>query len=45
MLCDFSESKTELFLNKYEQLSVENHLGHDLEDFVNIYNAKVDEFF
>ena len=42
---DYSESKTELFLNKIEKLSTENSLGHDLEDFLNIYNTTVDEFF
>ena len=42
---DFSESKTELFLSSIEKLSSENSLGHDLEDFLNIYNATVDEFF
>ena len=42
---DYSESKTELFLNKIEKLSAENRLGHDLEDFLNIYNTTIDEFF
>ena len=42
---DYSESKTELFINCIEKLSSANNLGHDLEDFLNIYNAKIDEFF
>ena len=42
---DYSESKTELFLNNLEKLSSENNLGHDLEDFLNIYNANIDGFF
>ena len=39
-----SESKTELFLNSLEKLSTDNSLGHDLEDFLNIYNVKIYEF-
>ena len=42
---DYSESKTELFLNDLAKLSSENKFGHDLEDFLNIYNAKVDDYF
>ena len=42
---DYSESKTELFINNLEKMSCENQLGHDLEDFLNIYNAKIDEIF
>ena len=42
---DYSESKTELFINNLEKLSSRNQLGHDLEDFLNIYNANVDDFF
>ena len=36
---DYSESKTELFINY-----VQNQLGYDFDDFLNIYNAKI-EFF
>ena len=36
-----SQSKTELFLNSLEKLSSDNSLGHDLEDFLNIYNVKI----
>ena len=42
---DYSESKTEIFLNSIKKLSTENSFGHDLEDFLNIYNATIDEFF
>ena len=42
---DYSDSKTELFIKSIENLSSENNLGHDLEDFLNIYDAKIDEFF
>ena len=42
---DFSESKSELFLESLKHLSNNCYLGHDLEDFLNIYNAKIDEFF
>ena len=44
---DFSESKTELFVKSLENLSdgSENSLGDDLDDFLNIFNAKIGEFF
>ena len=44
---DFSESKTELFVQSLENLSdeSENSLGYDLDDFLNIFNTKIDEFF
>ena len=44
---DFSESKTELFVKSLENLSVEgeNSLGDNLDDFLNIFNTKIDEFF
>ena len=44
---DFSESKTELFVKSLENLSdeSENSLGDDLNDFLNIFNTKIDEFF
>ena len=44
---DFSESKTELFVKRLENLSdeSENSLGDDLDDFLNIFNTKIDEFF
>ena len=44
---DFSESKTELFVKRLEILSDEskNSLGDDLDDFLNIFNTKIDEFF
>ena len=34
---DYSESKTELFINNLQQLSEENQLGYDFDDFLNIY--------
>ena len=44
---DFSESKTELFVKSLEKLSdeSENSLGDNLDDFLNILNTKIDEFF
>ena len=44
---DFSESKIELFVKSLENLSdeSENSLGDDLDDFLNIFNTKIDEFF
>ena len=44
---DFSESKTELFVKSLENLSnkSKNSLGDDLDDFLNIFNTKIDEFF
>ena len=44
---DFSESKTELFFKSLENLSdeSENSLGDDLDDFLNIFNMKIGEFF
>ena len=44
---DFSESKTELFVKSLENLSdeSENSLGDDLDDFLNIFNTKIYEFF
>ena len=42
---DYSDSKTELFVQNIDKLAAENCFGHDLEDFLNIYNAKIDEFF
>ena len=43
---DFSESKTELFVKSLEHLSSEseNSLGDDLDDFLDIFNTKIDEF-
>ena len=40
---DFSESKTELFVKSLKNLSdgSENSLGDDLDDFLNIFNAKI----
>ena len=32
-------------MNSIEKLSSENSLGHDLEDFLNIYYTKIGEFF
>ena len=44
---DFSESKTELLVKSLENLSdeSENSLGDDLDDFLNKFNTKIDEFF
>ena len=42
---DYSESKTELFINNLEKLLSENKLGHDLDEFLDIYNANIDQFF
>ena len=42
---DYSESKTELFINNLQKLFEENQLGYDFDDFLNIYNAKIDNFF
>ena len=44
---DFSESKTELFVKILENLSneSENSHGDDLDDFLNIFNTKIGEFF
>ena len=44
---DLSESKNELFVKSLENLSdeSENSLGDDLDDFLNIFNTKIDEFF
>ena len=42
---DYSESKIELFLNNLEKLNSVNDLGDDLDEFLSIYNANVDEFF
>ena len=36
---DYSESKTELFIDDIQKLSEENQLGYDFDDFLNIYNA------
>ena len=42
---EYSESKTELFIDDIQKLSEENQLGYDFDDFLNIYNAKIDNFF
>ena len=42
---DYSESKTELSINNLQKMSEENQLGYDLDDFLYIYNAKIDNFF
>ena len=42
---DYSESKTELFLNKIENLNSADGLGDNLEEFLNTYNATIDDFF
>ena len=42
---EYSESKTELSINNLQKISEENQLGYDLDDFLNIYNAKMDNFF
>ena len=41
------ESKNELFVKSLENLSdeSENSLGDNLDDFLNIFNSKIDEFF
>ena len=41
---EYSESKTELFIDDIQKLSEENQLGYDFDDFLNIYNAKIDNF-
>ena len=41
----YSESKAELFINNLQKLSKENQLGYDFDDFLNIYNTKIDDFF
>ena len=42
---DFSESKSAMFIDCLSCLAADDSLGHNLEDFIDIYNAKIDEFF